>query len=130
MSSVPPPRLPRAGACTGGMRQMPCSVPTGREAPADAARPAVDLVPAWTADGFSLPVRIPYHFVIVERRWASGKVLQSDALDGQAQPFPSDTCLPAYRNRDVESVVTGMVIRMWLSSAQRMGLAAYARPAE
>jgi hypothetical protein len=30
----------------------------------------------------------------------------------------------------VESVVTGMVIRMWLSNAQRMGLAAYARPAE
>jgi hypothetical protein len=101
------------------------------EAPADAARPAVDLVPAWTADGFSLPVRIPYHFVIVERRWASGKVLQSDALAGQALPSPSYTCLPpAYRNRDVESVVTGMVIRMWLSSAQRMGLAAYARPAE
>jgi hypothetical protein len=101
------------------------------EAPADAARPAVDLVPTWTADGFSLPVRIPHHFVIVERRWVSGKVLRSDALDGQAHPSPSNTCLPlAYRNRDVESVVTGMVIRMWLRSAQRMVLAAYARPAE
>ena len=101
------------------------------EAPADAARPAVELVPAWTADGFSLPVRVPYQFVIVERRWASGKVLQSDALYGQPPPSPSDTCLPpAFRNRDVESVVAGMVIRMWLSSAQRMGLAAYARQAE
>lgn len=101
------------------------------EAPADEARLAVDLVPMWTRDGFSLPVRIPHHFVIVERRGASGKVLQSDALTGQALPSPNDTCLPpAYRNRDAESVVTGMVIRMWLSNAQRMGLAAYARPVE
>lgn len=104
---------------------------TWTEAPADAARPAIDLVPAWTADGFSLPVRIPHHLVIVERRKASGQVLRADALEGQAQRSPSDTCLPpAYRNRDVESVVTGMVIRMWLRSAQRMGLAAYTRPTE
>lgn len=101
------------------------------EAPTDAARPAFDLAPTWTADGFSLPVRIPHHSVIVERRWASGKVLRSDALTGEALPSPNDTCLPlAYRNRDAESVVTAMVIRMWLRSAQRMALAAYARPAE
>jgi hypothetical protein len=69
--------------------------------------------------------------VIVERRKTSGKVRRADALEGQAQRSPSDTCLPpAYRNRDVDSVVTGMVIRMWLRSAQRMGQAAYARPAE
>jgi hypothetical protein len=101
------------------------------EAPVDAARPTVDLIPTWTADGFSLPVRIPHQFVIVERRWASGKVLRSDALDGQAPRSPGDTCLPpAFSNRDVESVVASMGIRMWLRSAQRMGFAAYARQAE
>lgn len=101
------------------------------ESPADTARPAVDLVPAWAADGFSLPVRVPHHFVVVERRWASGKVLQSDPMQGQALPSKGDTCLPpAYRNRDVESVVTGLAIRIWLSDAQRIGLATYARPPE
>lgn len=98
---------------------------------ADAANPPVDLVPTWTADGFTLPVRIPHALVIVERRWASGRVLQSGALDGQAPPSPKKTCLPlAFSHGDGDSVVSGVVIRLWLSAAQRMGLAAYTRPAE
>jgi hypothetical protein len=91
----------------------------------------VTLAPLWTQDGFAFPVRIPRNFVTVERRWASGKVLQSDALDGQTLPAPTDTCLPTpYRNRDAESVVTGVGIRMWLAAAKRMGLASFSRPSE
>jgi hypothetical protein len=91
----------------------------------------VTLAPPWTQDGFAFPVRIPRNFVTVERRWASGKVLQSDALDGQTLPAPTDTCLPTpYRNRDAESVVTGVGIRMWLAAAKRMGLASFSRPSE
>ena len=98
-------------------------------APAEAANPAVALTPAWTQDGLAFPVRIPRDFVIVERRWASGKMLQSGPLEGQALPGPTDTCLPtSYRNRDPESVVTGVTIRMWLRGAQRMGLARFSRP--
>jgi hypothetical protein len=100
-------------------------------APLEATTPAVTLAPLWTQDGFAFPVRIPRNFVTVERRWASGKVLQSDALDGQTLPAPTDTCLPTpYRNRDAESVVTGVGIRMWLAAAKRMGLASFSRPSE
>ncbi|MBN8476594.1 hypothetical protein [Sulfuritalea sp.] len=100
-------------------------------APAEAATPAAAMAPSWTPDGFAFPVRIPRDFVSVERRWASGKVLQSGALDGQALPAPTDTCLPTpYRNRDAESVVTGVAIRMWLRDARRMGLAGFSRPPE
>lgn len=100
-------------------------------APADATTHAVALAPLWTLDGFAFPVRIPRGFVTVERRWATGKVLQSNAVDGQALPAATDTCLPsAYRNRDAESVVTGVGVRMWLSDAKRIGLATFSRPAE
>jgi hypothetical protein len=99
--------------------------------PAEAATPAVTLAPTWTQDGFAFPVRIPRDFVIVERRWASGKVSQSGPFDGQALPIPTDTCLPSpYRNRDAESVVTGVAIRMWLRGAKRMGVASFSRPSE
>ena len=99
--------------------------------PAEPTPQAVPLVPVWTADGFAFPVRIPRGFVTVERRWATGKVLQSNAVDGQALPAATDTCLPsAYRNRDAESVVTGVGVRMWLSDAKRIGLATFSRPAE
>jgi len=92
---------------------------------------AVPLAPVWTPDGFAFPVRIPRDFVTVERRWASGKVLQSNAVDGQALPAATDTCLPsAYRNRDAESVLTKVDIRMWLAGAKRIGLATFSRPAE
>jgi len=100
-------------------------------APAEATTPAVHLAPTWTPDGFAFPVRIPRDFVTVERRWATGKVLQSNAMDGQALPAPTDTCLPSpYRNRDAESVVTSVGIRMWLGGAKRMGLASFSRPTE
>lgn len=99
--------------------------------PTEAATPAATLVPTWTQDGFVFPVRIPRDFVIVERRWASGKVLQSGPLEGQALPIPTDTCLPTpYRNRDAESVVTGVTIRMWLRGAQRIGLAGFSRSSQ
>lgn len=99
--------------------------------PAEATTQASLLTPMWTQDGFAFPVRIPRDLVIVERRWASGKVLQSGALDGQALPTPTDTCLPKpYRNRDVESVTTSVGIRMWLVGAQRIGIASFSRPAE
>jgi hypothetical protein len=69
--------------------------------------------------------------VTVERRWASGKVSQSGPFDGQALPIPTDTCLPTpYRNRDAESEVTSVGIRMWLRGAKRMGLAGFSRPPE
>ena len=100
-------------------------------APAGATTPAVHLAPTWTPDGFAFPVRIPRDFVTVERRWATGKVLQSNAMDGQALPAPTDTCLPSpYRNRDAESVVTSVGIRQWLGSTKRMGVASFSRPAE
>ena len=100
-------------------------------APAEANTPAVALAPAWTQDGFTLPVRIPRNFVTVERRWATGKVLQSDALHGQPLPLPTDTCLPTpYRNRDAESVLSGLSIRMWLPGPRRMGIASFSRPSE
>ncbi|WP_408054959.1 hypothetical protein [Sulfuritalea hydrogenivorans] len=67
----------------------------------------------------------------IERRWATGKVLQSNALDGQALPAPTDTCLSSpYRNRDAESVLSKVDIRMWLPDAKRIGLASFSRPAE
>ena len=98
---------------------------------AEVAAPAATLGPVWTQDGFAFPVRIPRNFVTVERRWATGKVLQSDALDGQTLPAPTDTCLRTpYRNRDAESVVTGVGIRMWLPAAKRIGLANFSRPPE
>lgn len=98
-------------------------------APAEATTQASTLAPAWTQDGFAFPVRIPRDFVSVERRWASGKVSQSGALEGQAFPAPTDTCLPTpYRNRDAESVLTGIAIRMWLPDARRIGLASFSRP--
>lgn len=98
-------------------------------APVEAGPSTAALTPAWTQDGFAFPVRIPRDFVSVERRWASGKVLQSGPLEGQALPGPTDTCLPTpYRNRDAESVVTGVTIRMWLRGAQRIGLAGFSRP--
>lgn len=100
-------------------------------APAEATTQALALTPVWTQDGFAFPVRIPRNFVTVERRWATGKVLQSNALDGQTLPAPTDTCLPTpYRNRDAESVVTSLGIRMWLAGAQRIGLATFSRPLE
>jgi len=100
-------------------------------APAEATTPAVRLAPTWTPDGFTFPVRIPRDFVTVERRWASGKVLQSNAMDGQALPAATDTCLPSpYRNRDAEAVLTGVGIRMWLAGAKRMGLATFNRSPE
>ena len=101
------------------------------EASVQAVSPAVALTPAWTLDGFALPVRIPRDFVTVERRWASGKRLQSGAMDGQPHPAPTDSCLPTpYRNRDAESVVASVGIRMWLAGTQRMGLASFSRPPE
>ena len=100
-------------------------------APAEATTQISPLTPVWAPDGFAFPVRIPRNFVTVERRWATGKVLQSNALDGQALPAPTDTCLPsAYRNRDAESVVTGLGIRMWLTGTKRIGLASFSRPPE
>lgn len=100
-------------------------------APPETTTQAVALAPVWTKDGFAFPVRIPRDFVTVERRWATGKVLQSAALEGQPLPAPTDTCLSAaYRNRDAESVVTKVGIRMWLASAQRIGLASFSRPLE
>jgi hypothetical protein len=82
-------------------------------------------------DGFTLPVRIPRDFVTVERRWPSGKVSQSSAMDGQAHPAPTDTCLPSpYRNRDAESVVTSLGIRMWLAGVKRMGVASFSHSSE
>jgi hypothetical protein len=100
-------------------------------APPEAVTHAVALAPVWTQDGFSLPVRIPHNFVLVERRWPTGKVLQSGALDGQPPPSQSGTCLPpVYRNRDGESVLTGVSIRIWLPDSRRMGLAAFVRSSE
>ncbi|MCC7312640.1 MAG: hypothetical protein IT510_15500 [Sulfuritalea sp.] len=100
-------------------------------APPGSTPQAMPLAPAWMPDGFTFPVRIPRDFVTVERRWATGKVLQSNAMDGQALPAPTDTCLPSpYRNRDAESVVTSVGIRMWLGGAKRMGLASFSRPTE
>lgn len=100
-------------------------------APPEASMEAVDLTPVWTPDGFAFPVRIPRHFVTIERRWATGKVLQSDALDGPTLPAPTDTCLASpYRNRDAESVLTKVSIRMWLAGAQRMGLVSFSRPSD
>lgn len=100
-------------------------------APPEATTHAAALTPVWTRDGFAFPVRIPRNFVTVERRWATGKVLQSDALAGQTLPSPTDTCLsPDYRNRDAESIVTSVGIRMWLAGAQRVGLATFSRPPE
>lgn len=100
-------------------------------APADATTPAADLAPAWTQEGFAFPVRIPRNFVTVERRWASGRVLQSDALDGQSLPALTDSCLAStYRNREAGSLLTAVSIRMWLPGAQRIGLARFNRPAE
>lgn len=99
--------------------------------PVEATTQAVALTPVWTPDGFAFPVRIPRNFVTVERRWASGRVVQSDALDGQSLPSPTDTCLSsAYRNRDAESLLTGVSIRMWLPGAQRIGLARFSRPSQ
>lgn len=100
-------------------------------APAEATTQAASLAPLWTQDGFAFPVRIPRNFVTIERRWATGKVLQSNALDGQALPAPTDTCLSSpYRNRDAESVLSKVDIRMWLPDAKRIGLASFSRPAE
>jgi hypothetical protein len=100
-------------------------------APNEATTPAAPLTPVWTPDGFALPVRIPRDFVTVERRWSSGKLLQSNAMDGQALPAPTDTCLPSpYRNRDAESVLTSLGVRMWLAGVKRMGLASFSRPSE
>ena len=100
-------------------------------APVEAGPPTAALTPAWTQDGFAFPVRVPRNFVTVKRRWATGKVVQSDALDGQTLPSPTDTCLSSpYRNRDAESVVTSVGIRMWLAGAQRMGLASFGRPSQ
>jgi hypothetical protein len=99
--------------------------------PPEAGTHAEALAPGWTQDGFSLPVRIPHNFVLVERRWATGKVLQSGALDGQPPPSQGGTCLPpVFRNRDGESVVTGVSIRIWLPDSRRMGLAAFVRSSE
>ena len=100
-------------------------------APAEATAAAATLAPLWTHDGFAFPVRIPRNFVTVERRWATGNVLQSNALDGQALPSPTDTCLPSpYRNSEAEAVVTSLGIRMWLGGAKRIGLASFSRPPE
>jgi hypothetical protein len=97
----------------------------------EATTHALPLTPVWTQDGIAFPVRIPRNFVTVERRWANGKVQQSDALAGQSLPLPTDTCLPpTYLNPDTESVVTSLSIRMWLTSAQRMGLATFSRRTE
>jgi len=105
------------------------STPAAAATPA--AAPALALTPAWTPQGFAFPVRIPRNFVMVERRWASGKVLQSDALDGQSLPAVTDTCLaPVFPNRDADAVLTGVFIRMWLPGARRMGLAGFSRPLE
>ncbi len=99
------------------------------EAATPAAGPAEALAPRWTPDGFAFPVRVPRHLVSVERRWASGRVLQSDALQGQTLPSPTDTCLPTpYRNRDAESVLSAVAIRMWLRGTQRIGVASFSRP--
>ena len=100
-------------------------------APPESTPQAMPLAPAWMPDGFTFPVRIPRDFVTVERRWASGKVLQSNAMDGQALPAATDTCLPSpYRNRDAEAVLTGVGVRMWLAGARRIGVASFSRPAE
>jgi hypothetical protein len=99
--------------------------------PPEATTAASPLTPVWMPDGFTLPVRIPRDFVTVERRWPSGKVSQSSAMDGQAHPAPTDTCLPSpYRNRDAESVVTSLGIRMWLAGVKRMGVASFSHSSE
>ncbi len=99
--------------------------------PPEATTHASTLTPVWTQDGVAFPVRIPRNFVTVERRWATGRVQQSDALTGQALPSSTDTCLPpTYRNSDAESVVTSLGIRMWLAGTQRIGLATFSRSSE
>lgn len=102
-----------------------------RAAPPEPMPQALPLAPAWSADGFAFPVRIPRDLVMVERRRASGTVLQSSAMDGLPLPAATDTCLPSpYRNRDAEAALTRVGIRMWLSDARRIGIAWFSRPAE
>jgi hypothetical protein len=99
--------------------------------PPEATTLASTLIPVWSQDGVSFPVRIPRNFVTVERSWATGRVQQSDALAGQTLLSPTDTCFPpTYPNHDAESAVTSLGIRMWLVGAQRMGLATFSRPSE